>query len=348
MASIKAQRGETFHALPALLHARASRVAGVRRIAGLAFAAVDVLADLLARARARGAVFAQATLHAPWGIAMADDAPLSFHAVLRGEAWLRPPDGGAPVHLLQGDVALVRHPGVYALASAPDAPTVPLATILERWREGERRYLVPGTGARTALLCGAYRLDGGLCDGLLAALPPVVHLPAGTGADAGSLRVALGLLGEEVDRAAPGQQTVLDRLLDLLLVYALRSHFSRPQAASPPWYRALEDPEVGRALRLLHEQPGRAWTIAGLASEVGLSRAALARRFTGLVGVPPLQYLTGWRMALATEQLRDSGRTLAAIAREVGYSSEYAFSAAFKRERGVAPAGFRRELRAAA
>jgi len=173
-------------------------------------------------------------------------------------------------------------------------------------------------------------------------------VPAQAGEDGAALRGTLALLADEVARAAPGQQTVLDRLLDLLLVYALRAHFAAPGASPPRWYRALDDPEVGRALRLLHGDPARAWTVEALAGEVGLSRAALARRFRALLGEPPLAYLTAWRLALAEERLRSSELTLAAIAREVGYGSEFALSAAFKRERGRSPAQVRREARAAA
>jgi AraC-like DNA-binding protein len=309
---------------------------------------MDVLADLLARARARGALFARTTLRAPWGLAFEDGEPLALHAVTRGEAWLEPGGGGPPVRLLQGDLALVRAPSAHRLASAPGAACLPLAEALARFQVAGRRYVAPGAGAETELVCGAYGFTGDLCTGLLAALPPVVHVPAGPGEDDAPLRAALALLADEVARSAPGQQTVLDRLLDLLLVYALRAHFRRPDASPPRWYRALDDPEVGRALRLLHGDPARAWTVAALAAEVGLSRAALARRFRALVGQPPLAYLTAWRLALVEERLRDGELTLAAIAREVGYASEFALSAAFKRERGRAPAEVRREARAAA
>jgi AraC-like DNA-binding protein len=134
---------------------------------------------------------------------------------------------------------------------------------------------------------------------------------------------------------------VLDRLLDVVLVGVLREHFGRAGAGAPPWYRALDDPQVGRALRALHADPARPWTVAALAAEVGLSRAAFARRFTALVGEPPLEYLTGWRMALAREQLRETRDGLAAVARAVGYGSEFAFAAAFKRHHGVAPGRWR-------
>jgi len=149
--------------------------------------------------------------------------------------------------------------------------------------------------------------------------------------------VLVGLLGDEAAKDEPGQEAVLDRLLDLLLIAVLRAWFARPEADAPAWYRAYGDPIVGRALRVLQHHPSESWTVASLAAEVGVSRAALARRFSELVGEPPMSFLTGWRLALAADLLRESDATLGAVARQVGYSSPYALSAAFKRVRHVSP-----------
>ena len=146
-----------------------------------------------------------------------------------------------------------------------------------------------------------------------------------------------GLLAAEVERDAPGQEAVLDRLLDLLLITALRAWFARPQARPPAWYAASADPVVGRALGLLHHNPAPPWTVAALARATGVSRATLARRFTDLVGEPPMSFLTGWRLALAADLLRDPDTTLGAVARQVGYGSPFALSTAFKRAHGVSP-----------
>lgn len=290
---------------------------------------MDVLADLLARAHARGAVFARPTLRPPWCVEFVDELPLSFHAVLEGELWVEA-DGEAPMRLLQGDLLLVRADGPYRLLHAPGAPAQPLGASPPE-----------GDGPPTRLVCGAYAFKGTVCDSLLAALPVLVHLPGGHGDPA--IRTALGLLTSEIGGTAPGQQTVLDRLLDLLLVYALRAWFARPDVEAPAWYRALDDPAVGAALRALHAEPARAWTVAVLADASGLSRAALARRFAALTGSPPLTYLTQWRMGLAREALLRPGVTLAGVALEVGYANEFAFAAAFKREVGIAPGRWRDE-----
>lgn len=307
---------------------------------------VDVLSDLLSRARARGAVFGHTTLYGPWGLGFADELPLAVHAVVRGEAWLRTP--GGDVRLSAGDIALVprtRDRTGHALAHAPGARTVPLADALASMAVPgrPRRFAQAGEGPATEVMCGAYAFDGDLCDTLVSALPPAAVVRAGEGGS--GLRTTLNLLADELTTDGPGHQTVLDRLLDLILVHALRAHLADPTAARPGWHRALDDPPVAAALARLHEDPARSWTVASLAAEAGLSRAAFARRFAAAVGEPPLAYLTHWRMRLAEELLRQEGVTLAGVARAVGYGSEFAFSAAFKRERGLAPAAWRRAAR---
>lgn len=304
---------------------------------------MDVLADRLRRARARGAVFALSTLTPPWGVELTDAAPLSLHAVLQGEVWLTR-RGGEPVRLLQGDVALVHAPDPYRLADDPATPCRPITAVPAG---GDGGAVVQSLGGgrdgepATVLLCGAYRFEGDVCDTLLAAIPPVLRVHSGSAPDSASMRAALAILADEVARDAAGQRAVLDRLLDLLLVFTLRSWFAVSDRA-PAWYRALDDPAVGTALRLVHEHYGRRWTLEELAAAAGLSRAALARRFGALVGATPIGYLTEWRMTVAAELLRDTDRTVASIAREVGYENEFAFSAAFRRVKGAPPSRFRR------
>jgi len=145
------------------------------------------------------------------------------------------------------------------------------------------------------------------------------------------------LLADEIVKDEPGQEAVLDRLLDLLLIAVLRAWFARPGAGAPAWYRAYGDPVVGRALRLIHHNPAHPWTVAELASATNVSRAGLARRFNDLVGEPPMAFLAGWRIALAADLLREPGTTIGAVASQVGYGSPFALSTAFKRLRGISP-----------
>jgi AraC-like DNA-binding protein len=227
-----------------------------------------------------------------------------------------------------------------------DAPgTAPQAIIHPRQRcttpGGDELERMTGQGVRTwgtgpdgatQMLTGTYGLDGEVSRRLLRALPPLLVL------DAASWETPLvALLGDEVVKDAPGQEAVLDRLLDLLLIAVLRAWFARPEAEAPGWYRAHGDPVVGPALRLMHHDPAHPWTVAALAREIGVSRAGLARRFTELVGEPPMTFLTGWRLALAADLLREPGATIGSVAEQVGYGSAFALSTAFKRVRGVSP-----------
>ncbi len=186
------------------------------------------------------------------------------------------------------------------------------------------------------LLTGGYQVQGKLSERLLSVLPPVVVVP-----DDGGPCPILELTVDEIDRDDPGQQAVLDRLLDLLLLGTLREWFARPEACAPPWYRAWGDPVVGPALRELHDGPARPWTVEAMAREAGVSRATFARRFADMLGESPMAYLTGWRLNLAADLLQRSDATVESIARKVGYSNAYALSVAFKRHFGTRPSEHR-------
>ena len=188
----------------------------------------------------------------------------------------------------------------------------------------------------TVMLTGTYQLDGEVSRRLLRALPTLLVLP-----DDAWDSPLVALLADEIVKDDPGQEAVLDRLLDLLLIAVLRAWFARPEADAPAWYRAYGDPVVGRALRMLHHNPSHPWTVAALAADAGVSRAALARRFNELVGEPPMAFLTGWRIALAADLLREPGATIGSVADQVGYGSPFALSTAFKRVRGVSPREYR-------
>jgi AraC-like DNA-binding protein len=184
----------------------------------------------------------------------------------------------------------------------------------------------------TVMLNGTYEAEGEVSRRMMGALPPMLVLPADSWESP-----LLSLLATEIVKDEPGQEAVLDRLLDLLLIAVLRAWFARPDAEAPAWYRAYSDPVVGLALRLIHNDPANRWTVAKLAAETGVSRAALARRFNELVGEPPMAFLTEWRLALAADLLLDPEATVGSVAHQVGYASPFALSTAFKRVRGVSP-----------
>jgi AraC-like DNA-binding protein len=307
---------------------------------------MDVLSDLLHRARASNALVRQLIQRPPWSVTYVDAPPLTVVATLGGPVSISLDDGGtAPIRLAAGDIALIKGPDRHTVADDPATPPTFEIRQGKKYLAGEAveaggtlapRTYGDGTPGASVMLRGAYELRGDVAERLLAMLPRLAVVPAGP-----RTRAALELLGSEIARDEPGQDAILNRLLDLVLVLALRAWCAKPEAALPTWYRALADPAIGDALRLLHEDPARRWTVADLAAKVGMSRAAFAARFSSQVGQPPLTYLTGWRMTLAADALRDTEATVAAVAREAGYEDAFAFSVAFKRTRGVSPSLWR-------
>lgn len=312
---------------------------------------MDAVAGLLDGPRARGAFLLRSSMTVPWSLRIADEAPLTLVAVVRGETWIAH-DDAAPVRIGPDDVAIILGPDHYLVADDPARP--PQAVIHPGGRcttpDGGELEAMSYLGVRswgntpaqddaagvTEMLTGTYQLDGEVSRRLLRALPRMLVMRA---EDWRCPFVAL--LADEIVKDEPGQEAVLDRLLDLLLIATLRAWFVRPEAHAPGWYRAYGDPVIGPALRLLHEDTAHPWTIAELARATGVSRAAFARRFNELVGEPPMTFLTGWRIALAADLLREPGANLGSVAHQVGYGSPFALSTAFKRVRGISPQQYR-------
>jgi AraC-like DNA-binding protein len=306
---------------------------------------MDVLAGFLSGPRARGAFLLRSVMDPPWSLRIQDQAPLTVMAVVDGNAVVCY-DADSPVALGAGDTALLRGPDHYTVADSPGTPpqviihpgqvctTLDGVSVGESMRQGVRTWGNAASGG-TVLLTGSYDGDGEISRRLVNALPRLVVLRA----DDWYCPV-LPLLADEIGKDDVGQEAVLDRLLDLLVLAALRVWFTRSD--TPSWLHAHTDPVVGHALRLLHNNPAHPWTVAALAREVGVSRAALARRFTDQVGEPPMRFLTDWRMALAADLLLEPTATVGAVAHRVGYASPFTFSTAFKRRYGVSPQAYRR------
>ncbi|KRE22482.1 AraC family transcriptional regulator [Agromyces sp. Soil535] len=297
---------------------------------------MDALSEVLARARARGAVFSVLGRNTPWGLDFSGGRPLVIHVLQRGSAVLTRANGSHRVG--EGDVVLVRGGTPYSLASAPGATSEPIELARARGSHA--------TGDDDAVvLCGAYTIGGSPGADLLDSLPDVLVVAAGE--QSAGLGLLVGLLAAEADRAAPGQQAVLDRALDLVLVQALRDAFTIGTWEAPGWYRALGDPALAAVLDVVHSSPEDRWTVESMARLAHLSRAGFARRFAATVGETPAAYVTRLRIERAEDLLRGTTDTVAAVAAITGFASEYSLAAAFKRRHRISPGRWRRQVRSA-
>lgn len=303
---------------------------------------MDNLGGLLDAPRARGAFALRAVMSSPWSLRDLADSPLTLIAGVEGKLWLAP-DGSEAFQIGPGDIAVIRTPLHYNLADAPDtAPRMIIHpgqqccdlegnSLHDTMMHGVRTWGNDAQGS-TLFLVGAYEHLSDISDRLLRALPPVLSL---THDDWESPLV--GLLFDEVIKDEPGQAAVLDRLLDLLVTAVLKAWFAQQDSNRPEWWRYQGDRIVEHALHIMHDNPAHPWTLQSLAAESGASRASLARRFHKLVGEAPMTFLKNWRMALAADLLCQPDETVSTVAEKVGYATPFAFSAAFKRVRGLSP-----------
>ncbi|MFC8292108.1 AraC family transcriptional regulator [Streptomyces sp. NPDC057242] len=312
---------------------------------------MDPLSSLLSGIRAEGSVVSHAVLTAPWTIRFTDDAPLTMISVLRGGGTLMLPDG-TEREIGAGDTAVVSGSAPFHLADRPATVQGPHCAYEIACFTGDPECDAPrelggihwgaDSEGATALIVGAYRASGHRHERLLRALPPVLVIEE-------DAEVCAWLETAAVDAArfSAGSQALMDRLLDWALVCTLRSWFDRAGADAPSWYRGLADPVLAPALQAFHDRPSEAWTVASLATRAGVSRALFAKRFTQLMGCPPLAYLTQCRMDEAETLLTDTDLSIAQIGTSVGYADAFGFSAAFKRHKGLSPSTFRTAAAAA-
>ena len=295
---------------------------------------------------ARRAFALRVVMNPPWSLDVRDRAPLTVMAVLTGRAWLMV--DGESIPLAAGDIALIRGPEPYVVADQPEReasivihPGQECTTLAGKpvrlsMSHGVRTWGNTASG-ETTMLIGTYESDAEIGSAVTAALPRTAVVPAGT--------VNPGLvqfLADAMRTDAPGQGSVIDRMLDVLLIHSVRGWSDAHPERARGWLSASADSVVGQALELLHELPAEPWTLEALARRLNISRATLAARFRSAVGEPPMTYLTNWRMLLASELLADPHRTTARIAAEIGYGSPFALSTAFKRRFGVSPTEYRR------
>jgi AraC-like DNA-binding protein len=317
---------------------------------------MDALSEVLRVCRLRGAVVLRAELSSPWALSVAPSAALGrsllpeaqtvvlVHVVLSGRCEVRAGLEEA-LRLKPGEAAVV-HGTPHRIASDEGAAEVPFASLIRAPIAGELVPVVHGRGGeRAGLVSCVVGLDRPLCDPLLGALPALLRADLRGSPALASLEEALGfsLSGSDAPRA--GGTATLGRLAELLFIEIVRNHSQAASASATGWLAGLNDRYVGRALALMHGRPGENWTVEKLARDIGLSRSALAERFTHLVGEPPITYLSGWRLCLGAQNLAGTHRSVESIAREAGYESAGAFSHAFKRAFGKPPSIWRKKSR---
>jgi AraC-like DNA-binding protein len=304
-----------------------------------------MLGTVLAAAAVEGSVAASLRAGDHWGLRLGQVPGAAFHAITSGTAMLTV-DGQPPLRLMPGDAVLLPFGDVHVLASGPGAPVREFDHVHAEAAVADGIEIVVGDGAAsTQVICASYRLDPAATVTPFAGLPRVLHVPA-LGAPP-ALRSSLVLMADELASPGPGVRAVLDHVVNVVLIQMLRVWIDDPGRPNgpPSWLRGLADPVTSRALGELHRDPAHPWTVGVLARRVGVSKATLARRFESEVGRPPGAYVTAWRMELAAHRLRRGNEPVGAVARDVGYQSEYAFNRAFARYHGVPPGRFRSSVR---
>lgn len=291
--------------------------------------ASDPLSDVLDMLHLRGEVFGRSELAAPWGIRFPDGIA-RFHLVERGSTWLRANGTPRAIEVSAGDLVMLANGAGHALTSTADGDSVPLEDAFTSCPEGDVVRIGRGD-PQTTLVCGTFSLDMVASKALLAALPPVLVVAGKEGRPSEELGSTLRFFSKEAVSRAPGHALAASRLVDLLLVQAIRAWLQSQPIENASWLGGLRDARIATALSEIHAAPERNWSVNDLAIAAGMSRSPFSARFTALVGEPPLKYLTRWRMQLAARWLRGGDFSVAEIAERVGYDSEAAFSRTFKR-----------------
>ena len=321
----------------------------------------DALSEVLAAVHLSGAVFFNVTAKSPWvaeappaaqiapRVAPGAQHAIEYHVVTSGSCWISLVGDNAsePVRLDEGDIVVVPHGDPHVVSSAPGMRAEPNLEVYGKPGDNTLAavpFLLQTGGdgpSETRLICGFFSCDVRPFNPLLDSLPRFMRFGRDSSASHSLLDEFIRFATAEMGNKRAGSQSVLNRLSELMFVEIIRLYMDQLEGSNTGWLAGLRDPLVGRALTLLHARPSHARTLEQLASEAAASRSVLADRFNDLVGYPPIQYLTRWRMQIAARRLMDPGARVAAVAHEVGYESEAAFSRAFKKFVGQSPGQWR-------
>ncbi|SOC90318.1 AraC-type DNA-binding protein [Rhizobium sp. AN5] len=296
---------------------------------------MDPLSDIITLLRPSAAIAKPISGRGQWGVRYRSyDAP-GFTVVLTGEAWVTL-GGREPLRIAEGDFLLLPTTPAFSLYSKPGTPCIPAEPLAKAVRHGEQEG-----EPDFAALGGSFSIESVNAPLLLALLPDHIHISASAGRTTRFGRL-IELLSEECVTNHPGKELIIQRLLETLLVEALRWDIIGNNAVSAGLLSGLRDPAIARVLRAIHEDVRTRWTVANLAGIAGMSRSAFAARFHGVLGCAPIEYLARWRIALAKDALLSGGKSLDRIAEEIGYESASAFSTAFSKRLGCSPGRFAR------
>jgi len=318
---------------------------------------MDVLSEVLRVIKLQGALYYNGEFSAPWSfrsprssavapyVAPSAKHVVIYHLLTEGRALARVDDGEA-VPLTAGDIVIFPHGDSHVIENGSPKKTVDVSDNLARiFSEGLRLWRSGGGGETTKFICGYMACEPRLSQVFLSGLPPLFRVRIREDAAGKWLEDSIRFSVDQTARSGPGTDAVLAKLSEALFVQTLRAYIAQLPPEQTGWLAGARDLEVGMTLALMHRRPEHAWTIASLAKEVGVSRSVLAERFRHYLKVPPMAYLTSWRLQLGAQMLASNNYAVSQIASEVGYESEAAFNRAFKREFGTPPARFRSRAR---
>ena len=307
---------------------------------------MDALADVLKTIRLNTSTYFCSDFSSPWGMEVTKGDEGLFHVVISGECWLRVYPQTEAIHLKMGDIVAFPSGGAHSISDQQDSNMLPGKSVVSQIQAGNNPFhITSNTGnsgtINNTLLCGAFSYDTSVKHPFIRDLPCFIHIKAAQSDKTTWLKSLINTLSLEARSMNPGSTVMVDRLTEVLFIELMR-HFMQEHAGQQLYLAALSDPQIGKALNLIHEETNATWTVERLGEHVGMSRTAFTDRFANLVGMPPKTYLINWRMQKAKGQLQAGGYTMIDISEAAGYSSEAAFSKAFKQFFGETPGRVKR------
>ncbi len=305
----------------------------------------DALSQILDALKLRGSVYFHTSFSPPWAVRVPAFGNVArFHMAMRGACWLSVEGLEKPLYLASGDLAVIPHGAAHILSDELGRNAAEVDDVVRQSGysgEGALYYGGPDEEQSCKLFCGHFEFEEGSVHPILEALPAVIHVPNTQTMNAFWLEAVMRFVASEVRAGMPGSDAIVHRLTEIIFIQVVRTFVDR-EGDRAGCLAAVLNPKLGRSMSRIHREPERPWTVETLAREAGMSRTVFADRFTSLVGMTPLAYVTHWRMERARREIRDTDLPLIDIAERIGYSSEAAFNRAFKRQFNQTPGQVRR------